>query len=385
MLPLEGITVVSLEQAVAAPFTTRQLADLGARVIKVERPGEGDFARRYDRTVHGEASYFVWLNRAKESVELDIKDPEDRNILNRIIASADVFVQNLVPGAVDRLGLDAVALRAKHPRLIHCSISGYGSDGPYRSRKAYDLLVQCESGLVSTTGLPDEATKVGISVADIATGMYGYSGILAALLRRERSGEGATIEVAMLDALGEWMMQPAYYTVYGNEPVRRTGAKHASIAPYGPYQTGDGGRVFLSVQNDREWEAMCNQVLARPDLATDPRFVHNPERLENDGLTTELLEKAFANHTAEEVVDLLDAAGIACARLRDPHEFMAHPQLAARNRWRDIGLPDGHQVRALLPAVTITELDPVMGDVPALGAHNASIRAEFASDSGAEV
>lgn len=377
MLPLDGVTVVSLEQAVAAPFATRQLADLGARVIKVERPGLGDFARQYDHTVHGEASYFVWLNRGKESIELDIKSEGDRAVLDRIIAGADVFVQNLLPGAVDRLGLDAATLREAQPELIHCSISGYGSEGPYRSKKAYDLLVQCESGLVGTTGTPDSVAKVGISVADIATGMYAYSGILSALLRRERSSDGATLEVAMLDALGEWMMQPAYYSVYGGSPTRRTGARHASIAPYGPYRCGDGSMVFLSVQNDREWKVVCEEILHRPGFVADARFVHNPERVAHDTEITVLLEDAFEEHGADEVVEMLDRVGIACARLRTPAEFVEHPQLAARDRWRKIGLPNGSTVDALLPPVIMNGADPVLGDVPGLGAHNESLRAEF--------
>lgn len=378
MRPLEGITVVSLEHAVAGPFATRQLADLGARVIKVERPGVGDFARQYDRSVRGEASYFVWLNRGKESVELDLKDVGDRALLDRILARADVFVHNLAPGAVDRLNMDAASLRGRDPALVHCSISGYGPDGPYRNRKAYDLLVQCEAGLVSTTGSPEQPAKVGISVADIATGMYAYSGILSALYRRERSGEGATLDVAMLDALGEWMMQPAYYGGFGDQTIRRTGARHASIAPYGPYRAGDGFEVFLSVQNDREWALLCGQVLDRPELADDPRFAHNPERVANDDEITLLLEDAFAGSAADDVTTRLNEVGIACARLRNVREFVDHPQLAARRRWRPIGLPDGATVEALVPPVTIAGLAPLMGDVPALGAHSRAVRSEFA-------
>lgn len=377
MYPLEGITVVSLEQAVAAPFATRQLADLGARVIKVERPGAGDFARNYDRTVHGEASYFVWLNRGKESVELDIKNPADRAVLDEIIERSDVLVQNLVPGAVDRLGLDAATLRGRRPGLIHCSISGYGPEGPYRTKKAYDLLIQCEAGLLATTGTPDEPAKVGISVADIATGMYAYSGILTALYERERTGDGSTLDVAMLDALGEWMMQPAYFSVYGQQPPRRTGARHASIAPYGPYRAGDGGSLFLSVQNDREWSRLCTAVLDRPELAGDPRFVHNTDRVAHNDDITAILDEVLAAYTADEAVDLLDGAGIACAHLRTPAEFAAHPQLAARDRWREIGTPGG-PVRALLPPVTVAGREPRMGPVPRLGQHNEAIRAEFA-------
>lgn len=375
--PLDGITVVSLEQAVAAPFATRHLADLGARVIKIERPGVGDFARGYDRTVHGEASYFVWLNRGKESIELDLKDPVDRGLVDDIVDQADIVVQNLVPGAVERLGLDAATLRSRRPELIHCSISGYGPDGPYRAKKAYDLLVQCETGLLETTGTADSPAKVGISVADIATGMYAYSGILTALYERERTGVGSAIEVAMIDALGEWMMQPTYFSVYGQEPPRRTGARHASIAPYGPYRAGDGSSVFLSVQNDREWATLCAVVLGRPELAEDPRFAHNTERVAHDDDITAIIEGAFSSHTADGTVDLLDTAGIACARLRTPAEFAAHPQLRARDRWRTVDSPGG-QIRALLPPVTVPGREPRMGAVPGLGQHNAAIRAEFA-------
>lgn len=378
MLPLKGITVVALEQAVAAPFASRQLADLGARVIKVERPGVGDFAREYDRTVHGEASYFVWLNRGKESIELDLKDAEDRRVLDGMIGEADVLLQNLIPGAVERLGLDAGALRARRPELIHCSISGYGSSGPYRAKKAYDLLVQCETGMVEVTGAPDEYAKVGVSIADIATGMYAYSGILSALYERQLTGVGATLEVAMLDALGEWMMQPAYYAVYGDRATRRTGARHASIAPYGPYRTGDGSAVFLGVQSDREWGIVCRDVLARPDLVDDSRFARNTERVENDAQITPLIEEALADRTADEVVEHLEAVGIACARLRTPAEFFHHPQLQARDRWRTIDTPGG-PAQALLPAVTVVGSEAAMGPVPALGAHNAALRAEFAA------
>ncbi len=382
MQPLEGITVVALEQAVAAPFATRQLADLGARVIKVERPGVGDFARQYDRAVHGEASYFVWLNRGKESIELDLKDPADRAVLDRMIDDADVVLQNLVPGAVERLGLDATTLRAQRPRLIHCSISGYGSSGPYRAKKAYDLLVQCEAGLVSVTGTPDEYAKVGVSIADVATGMYAYTGILTALYERERTGNGSTLEVAMIDALGEWMTQPTYYTVYGQQPWQRSGARHATIAPYGPYRAGDGSDLFLGVQSDREWAVICQDLIHRPDLIDDERFARNTERVQHDEQITELIEAAITTMTADEVVDRLDAVGIACARLRTPVEFFEHPQLQARNRWRSVNTIGG-PVKALLPAVTVRGREAVMGAVPALGAHNMSLRAEFGAPAGA--
>ncbi|UMO99416.1 CaiB/BaiF CoA-transferase family protein [Amycolatopsis sp. EV170708-02-1] len=373
--PLEGITVVALEQAVAAPFASRQLADLGARVIKIERRGVGDFARDYDRTVHGQSSYFVWLNRGKESVELDIKDPEDRALLGTMIGRADVFLQNLAPGAAERLGLDAGTLCAERPELIHCSISGYGPEGPYRTKKAYDLLVQCETGLVMSTGTPETPAKAGISIADIATGMYAYSGILTALYERERTGEGASLHVAMIDSLGEWMSQPAYFSRYGQEPPRRTAAAHPSISPYGPYRTGDD-QVFLSVQSEREWVVLCRDVLARPGLAEDPRFRTNDDRVGNDGELTAILEETFAGLTAAEVGDLLERAGIANARLRTPEQFTRHPQLAARNRWRAVETPAG-TLEALLPPVEVDGREPAMGPVPALGAHNESIRAEF--------
>lgn len=376
MYPLEGITVVALEQAVAAPFATRQLADLGARVIKVERPAVGDFARGYDRTMAGESSYFVWLNRGKESIELDIKEPADRALLDRVVGEADVFVQNLVPGAVERLGLDAATLRAQRRELIHCSISGYGSEGPYKTKKAYDLLVQCEAGLVGITGTPDDHAKVGISIADIATGMYAFSGILTALYERERTGQGSTLEVAMIDALGEWMMQPTYYSVYGDQPSRRTGARHASIAPYGPYRTGDDSTVFLGVQSDREWALFCRDVIDRPDLIEDARFVHNPERVAHDAQLTPIVEDALAALTADEAISRLEQAGIACARMRTTREFFDHPQLQARDRWREVTTPAG-SVQALLPPVTVSGREALMGEVPALGQHNRRLREEF--------
>jgi crotonobetainyl-CoA:carnitine CoA-transferase CaiB-like acyl-CoA transferase len=375
--PLDGITVVSLEQAVAAPFATRQLADLGARVIKIERPGTGDFARDYDRTVHGQSSYFVWLNRGKESAELDVKNPDDRALLGRLIDHADVFVQNLIPGAAERLGLGAAALRADRPRLICCSISGYGPDGPYRAKKAYDLLVQCETGLVMATGTPQAPSKAGISVADIATGMYAYSGILTALYDRERTGRGAALQVAMIDALGEWMSQPAYFSAYGQEPPRRTGARHPSISPYGPHRVADGS-VFFGIQNEREWLVLCRDVLGRADLAADRRFATNTDRVAHNDELTEIIEGAFAGRPGDEVIQALEAAGIASARLRTPGELTRHPQLLARDRWRSVRTPGG-DIDALLPPVERAGQQPVMGAVPALGEHTDAIRAEFAA------
>jgi itaconate CoA-transferase len=379
--PLDGIEVVALEQAVAAPFATRQLADLGARVIKVERPGVGDFARHYDSSVHGQASYFVWLNRGKESIELDLKDAGDRAVLEALLARADVFVQNLAPGAAERLGLDAGDLIPRYPRLIVCSISGYGTDGPYRHKKAYDLLVQCEAGLLSVTGTPATPAKAGISVADIAAGMYAYCGILSALYERERTGKGGRLHVAMLDALGEWMSQPYYYSVYGGHPARRTGARHASISPYGPYAVAGGGRVFLGLQNEREWAILCERILGRPGLVADPRFATNADRVAHDEELTEIIEAALAAIPAGELAAALDEAGIANARLRTPAEFAEHPQLAARDRWREVDTPGG-PVRALLPPVTVPGREPVMGAVPAVGEHGEAIRAELGLPAG---
>ena len=373
--PLDGLLVVALEQAVAAPFATRQLADLGARVIKIERAGAGDFARGYDTSVLGQASYFVWLNRGKESVELDVKSDEGRAVMAALLARADVFVQNLAPGAAERLGLDAAGLLARHRRLICCSVSGYGPDGPYAGKKAYDLLVQCEAGLLSVTGTPDVPCKAGISVADIAAGMYAYTGVLTALYERERTGRGSSFTVSLLDALGEWMTQPYLYTVYGGREPRRTGARHASISPYGPYQAR-GGEVFIGLQNEREWAVLCDKVLARSDLITDERFTTNPDRVKHDDELTAIIEDVLASMTPDEVVVRLDAAGIASARLRTPAEFAAHPQLAARDRWREADTPGG-PVRALLPPVTVPGREPALGAVPALGQHTEAVLAEF--------
>jgi itaconate CoA-transferase len=374
-LPLAGITVVSVEQAVAAPFATRQLADLGARVIKVERADGGDFARDYDRTVLGQASYFVWLNRGKESLELDIKTARGQQVMTALLARADVFVQNLAPGAASRLGLAAEQLRARHPRLICCSVSGYGPSGPYRQKKAYDLLVQCEAGLLSVTGTRETPAKAGISVADIAAGMYALTGVLTALYERERTGAGSSVEVAMLDALGEWMSQPYLYSVYGGQPPRRTGARHASISPYGPYAARDG-QVFIGLQNEREWAVLCREILGRPGLIDDPRFRTNSDRVANDAELTSIIEGTLRDWPADEVIARLDSAGLASARLRTPAEFAAHPQLAARHRWRDVDTPGG-PVRALLPPVTSAGRVPAMGAVPALGQHTAAILAEL--------
>jgi crotonobetainyl-CoA:carnitine CoA-transferase CaiB-like acyl-CoA transferase len=379
--PLAGITVVTLEHAIAAPFATRQLADLGARVIKIERPGVGDFARAYDDRVHGLASHFVWCNRSKESLTLDVKAPKAREILARLVAKADVLVQNLAPGAAARLGLSEEALRPDHPRLIVCDISGYGSDGPYRDRKAYDLLIQSEAGFLSVTGTPDEPVKAGLSIADIAAGMYAYTGILAALLQRERTGRGSHVEVAMLEALGEWMGFPLYYAFEGAPPPPRTGAFHATIFPYGPFLAGDGGTVMLGLQNEREWAIFCHDVLREPALATDERFNSNVRRVANREALTTAIVTCFAGLSAAEVVDRLDAAGIANARVNDMHGLWAHPQLRARDRWREVDTPKG-PVPALLPPASSDTFPARMDAVPALGEHSQAILGELGYDEG---
>ena len=379
MRPLEGVTVLSLEQAVAAPFATRQLADLGARVIKIERPGVGDFARSYDATVRGESSHFVWLNRSKESLTLDLKHPDAPEVVRRLLERADVFVQNLAPGATGRLGLAAEALRAVYSRLVVCEISGYGSTGPYRNRKAYDLLVQAEAGLLSITGTPEEPAKVGISVADIAAGMYAYSGVLTALLMRERTGEGTALEVSMLEALGEWMSYPVYYGVYGGTAPQRSGARHAVIAPYGPFAGGDGEVVYLGVQNEREWQAFCAQVLGRPELAGDRRFASNGSRVAHRAALDAEIEGVFGRLPTSQILERLALARIANARLRTVRQFVDHPQLAARGRWHEVETPAG-PVRALAPPATIDGVEPVMGPIPSLGAHTDAILAELGFD-----
>ena len=379
MLPLQGVTVVAVEQAVAAPFATRQLADLGARVIKIERPGAGDFARAYDSTVQGMASHFVWTNRSKESLTLDLKRPEAAEALRRLVARADVFIHNLAPGAVNRLGFGSPALRAAWPALVTCEISGYGTSGPYRDKKAYDLLVQSEAGLVAITGTDDTPSKVGISIADIAAGMYAFSGILAALLRRERTGEGAALEVSLFDAVAEWMGYPAYYTGYGGGAPARTGARHAAIAPYGPYVAGDGKAVYFGIQNDREWARFCERVLGRPELAVDPRFSSNASRVEHQAALDEVIATSFAPLTAAAAIERLDAAGIANARMNTVREFLDHPQLAARNRWRHVDSPVG-PLRALVPPFTLDGQEPRMDAIPAVGQHTDAILGELGFD-----
>lgn len=375
-LPLEGMMVVSLEQAVATPFATRQLADLGARVIKIERPGVGDFARGYDETVKGLASHFVWLNRSKESLALDLKKEAGKEVLRRLVAQSDVFVQNLAPGAAERLGFGAEELREQHPRMIYCSVSGYGEGGPYTEKKAYDLLVQCEAGLVSITGTEETPSKVGISVADIAAGMYAYSGVLSALLRRERTGEGATLEVSMLEALGEWMGFPAYFAGYGGEEPTRTGASHTAIAPYGPFECGDGQTIFLGIQNEREWKQFCEEVLGQEGLAEDERFSMNSGRVENRPALQAEIEEVFSDLSSEEVTDKLEEAGVANARMRTVQGFLEHPQLEARNRWREFGSSVG-PLRGLLPPANLEDTELVMNPIPEVGEHNAAILAEL--------
>ena len=381
MLPLDGVTVIAVEQAVAAPFASRQLADLGARVIKIERPGVGDFARSYDATVKGLASHFVWINRSKESLTLDLKRGEAAEVLRRLIARADVFVHNLAPGAMTRLGFGSAHLRTAHPRLVTCEISGYGTSGPYRDKKAYDLLVQSEAGLVSITGTDETPSKVGISIADIAAGMYAYSGILAALLRRERTGEGSGLEVSLFDALAEWMGYPAYFTAYGGAAPPRTGARHAAIAPYGPYAAGDGRVVYLGLQNEREWARFCEDVLQRPELASDQRFTSNSSRVEHHAALAAVIADAFAPFTAAEIVARLERAGIANARMNTVGEFLDHPQLAARNRWRNVDSPVG-PLRALLPPFDLDGLEPPMGAIPAVGEHTERILQELGYEAG---
>ncbi len=376
MLPLSGITVVALEQAVAAPFATRQLADLGARVIKVERPGGGDFARSYDTVAKGLSSHFVWLNRTKESMTLDLKKQGARGVMDRLLARADVFVQNLASGAAGRLGFGAAVLRDKHPRLIVCDVSGYGSSGPYKDKKAYDLLVQCEAGLVSITGTPETPSKVGIAVADIAAGMYAYSGVLAALLRRERAGEGAAIEVSLFEALAEWMGFPAYYAMYGGREPPRSGARHASIAPYGPFRCGDGEVVFFGIQNEREWWRFCEAVLGRPEVAGDELFENNSRRVENREALEEEISAVFVELSSEEAIKRLEDSGIANARMRTIRGFLEHPQLAARARWREVGSPLG-PLHALLPPGTLADAEPIIAPIPAVGEHTDSILGEL--------
>jgi itaconate CoA-transferase len=368
MRPLEGITVVSLEQAVAAPFAARQLADLGARVIKIERPGVGDFARSYDQAVLGQSGYFLWLNRSKESLTLDVKKNESKQILAKLIAKADVFIQNLAPGAAKRLGLGADELMAQHPRLIVCDISGYGDSGPYAHKKAYDLLIQSEAGILSVTGTPEQPSKVGVSLTDIGTGLHAYSAILGALYQRERTGKGQRVAITMFEAMVEWMNQPIMYNHYGDTPMRRSGPDHAIIVPYGRFTAGDGKDVMLGIQNEREWASFCRTVLGQPELATDSRYDNNTKRNAARTELIALITGIFAGMTAEQVIVKLDEAGIANARMNTPDEVWDHAQLKARKRWREVDTPAG-PIAALLPPVTSSEYEARMDKVPALGEH----------------
>ncbi|WPU11157.1 CaiB/BaiF CoA-transferase family protein [Pseudarthrobacter oxydans] len=371
-LPLAGLTIVSCEQAVAAPFATRQLADMGARVIKVERPGDGDFARGYDETVNGLSSHFVWLNRSKESLTLDLKQQAALDVMHELLADADVFVQNFAPGAAERLGLGAEELRKRYPRLITCSISGYGSSGPYRDAKAYDLLIQSEAGLVSVTGSEAEPAKSGIPAADIAAGMYAFSGILSALYSRERTGAGSALEISLFDSLIEWMGYPMYYTEYGGTAPVRAGTSHAAIAPYGTFTAGDGVDLVLSIQNSREWVAFCTQVLGNPAYAEDPRFDTGSKRVQNRGELNDVINAVFAAHTGSVMEKRLANAKIAHARQREVADVLEHPQLVARNRWQKVDTSAG-PVRAVLPAITTVGVTPRMGSVPDVGEHTVRI------------
>ncbi len=374
--PLAGITVVSLEQAVAAPYATRQLGDLGARVIKVERPQGGDFARGYDRAVHGESSYFVWLNRGKESLTVDVKQPEGRRIVHRLLEGADVLVQNLGPGAAARLGLDAESVARAHPRTITATISGYGQDGPWSDRKAYDLLVQAEAGLLSVTGSPTEVARTGVSIADIAAGMFTFSGILTALYARATTGVVRPVSVSLFDALVEWMSQPLYYGRYGGTAPSRTGARHPTIAPYGPFTAANGGTVLLAVQNPAEWQRLCEIVLDRTDLVSDPRFATNPDRVAHRDELESIITTVAARLSAEELEERLQSAGVAHARMNGVDQLWLHPVLVGRDRWQEIQTPGG-QAAALAPPAALAGVDPVIGDVPALGEHNRKILCEL--------
>ena len=373
---LAGVTVVTLEHAIAAPLCTRQLADHGARVIKIERPGVGDFARAYDERVAGLSSHFVWTNRSKESLTLDLKHAQAPQILSRLLDRADVLVQNLAPGAAARLGLSYEALAPKHPGLIVCDISGYGADGPYRDRKAYDLLIQAESGFLSVTGTPGEMAKAGCSIADIAAGMHAYGNILAALIERARTGRGRSIDISMLESMVEWMGFPMYYAFDGAAPPPRAGAAHATIHPYGPFPTGDGESVMLGVQNEREWQLFCSKVLGQPALASDERFSANARRLENREALHAIIVARFASLTAEQLGALLDDAQIANARVNDMAQVWAHPQLQARGRWTTVATPAAVVPALLPPGMTEANMAPI----PALGEHSEAVLAELGYD-----
>lgn len=372
MLPLKGIKVVSIEQAVAAPFATRQLADLGAEVIKVERPKVGDFARSYDTTVKGMASHFVWTNRSKKSIALDLKQEESKIALEKLISEADVFLHNLAPGAVSRLGFGSDVLKEKYPRLINCSISGYGANGSYTNKKAYDLLVQCEAGVVSITGTEDTPSKVGVSIADIAAGMYAYTGVLTALIARGQTGKGDVIEVSMLEALAEWMGYPFYYGAYSGTDPKRTGASHPTIYPYGPFLAGDKRAVFLGIQNEREWANFCELVLEQKSLTMDERFNSNSNRVANSSELKNIIEKKFSELDSEFIMGRLEETGIANARLNRVKDLATHPQLQQRKRWREVDSPAG-MIKALIPPVTSENISAAMDPIPDLGEHTLSV------------
>lgn len=376
MRALDGIVVVALEQAVAAPFATRHLADLGARVIKVERPQTGDFARDYDKAVHGMGASFVWLNRSKESLTLDLKHPQAAEIMSLLLQRADVFLQNLAPGAATRLGFSFEALHVKFPRLIVCDISGYGDSGPYRDKKAYDLLIQGETGLISISGTPEVPAKTGISIADISAGVYAYSGILAALLQRERSGEGARVDISMFETLCEWMQFPLYYTQLGGLSFPRSGPNHAAVCPYGPFRTGDGKTVIIGIQNEREWKEFCEHVLDDPEMSGDPRVNSNSGRVANRELVTSLIEAAFAKVQMNDLLKLLDEAGIANSRMNDLAEVWNHPQLQSRKRWRTVDSKVG-QIPFLLPPGIPGSVEPRISQIPEVGANNDAILREL--------
>ena len=369
--PLRGVRVVSIEQAVAAPFATRHLADLGAEVVKVERVGEGDFARAYDASVKGVASHFVWLNRGKESIALDLKCQEGRDLVLRMLDEADVFVQNLAPGAADRLGFDAETLTARNPRLIVVGVTGYGTSGPWRDRKAYDMLVQAESGLVSITGTPQHATKTGIPTSDIAAAMYVFSSVLSALYRRERTGRGAVIDISMFDSTVEWLGHPMYVQLYEDRQIPRMGLSHAAIAPYDAFPTTDG-QVLIGIQNDRDWQLLCHEVFGDPELAVDPRYITNVDRVANrHALDAAVAERTRLLSTAD-LEKALAAAGVAAAQINDMSGLVEHPQLSERDRWREISTEVG-PVRAVLPPMNFRDVELPMGDVPALGEHTSGV------------
>ena len=380
MRPLQGIKVVTFEHAIAAPFCTRQLADLGARVIKIERPGTGDFARNYDERVSGLASHFVWTNRSKESLTLDVKHPEALDVVHKLLADADVFVQNLAPGATQRLGLDYDTLKTRYPRLIVCDISGYGSDGPMRDKKAYDLLIQSESGFLSITGSEGEPAKAGCSIADIAAGMYAYSNVLAALIERGQTGRGKRIDISMFESMVEWMSYPLYYAIDGQTPPRQAGAAHATIFPYGPFKAGDGRTVMLGLQNEREWKKFCETVIRQPELQDDERFSANSRRTQHRGDLARIILDAFASLSAAQVIERLDEAGIANARMNDMHDVWRHEQLEARHRWTRVDTAAG-AIPALYPPGFSASDDPRMDAVPALGQHTEGILRELGLDS----